>query len=97
MHHKQGLTALLLFCRSLYTQGQKRGQQTEPGQMTLAHQHNLYYLRPWEADNTVKAVIGSVSEQEWLNSELDFCPQRHFPADSPFIPCRGLWRPFRVE
>ncbi|MCP4455346.1 MAG: hypothetical protein GY809_28125, partial [Planctomycetes bacterium] len=68
-----------------------------PVAVATAHRHNLYYLGPWEADNTVKAVIRSVSEQEWLKSELDYRPQRHFPADSPFIPSRGVWRPFPVE
>ena len=67
-----------------------------PAAVATAHRHNLYYLGPWEADNTVKAVIRSVSEQEWLKSELDYRPQRHFPADSPFIPYRGVWRPFPV-
>jgi transposase len=67
-----------------------------PVAVATAHRHNLYYLGPWEADNRVKAVIGSVSEQEWLNSELDYRPQRHFPADKPFIPYRGMWRPFPV-
>jgi len=28
---------------------------------------------------------------------LDYRPQRHFPAASPFIPYRGVWRPFPVE
>jgi hypothetical protein len=44
--------------------------------------------------NRVKAVIRSVREAEWANSELDYRPQRHFPADSPFMPYRGVWRPF---
>jgi transposase len=68
-----------------------------PAAVATAHQHNLYYLGPWETDNTVKAVMRSVSEQEWLQSELDYRPQRHYPADSPFIPYRGVWRPFSVE
>ncbi len=68
-----------------------------PAAVATAHQNNLYYLGPWESDNTVKAVIRSVSQQEWLKSELDYRPQRHFPADSPFIPYRGIWRPFPVE
>lgn len=68
-----------------------------PAAVAAAHRHHLYYLGPWEADNTVKAVIRSVSQQEWLTSELDYRPQRHFPAASPFIPYRGVWRPFPVE
>ncbi len=68
-----------------------------PAAVATAHRHNLYYLGPWESDNTVKAVIRSVSEAAWLDSELDYRPQRHFPADKPFIPYRGVWRPFRVE
>jgi len=68
-----------------------------PAAVAAAHRHHLYYLGPWEADNTVKAVIGSVSQAEWLTSELDYRPQRHLPADSPFIPYRGVWRPFPVD
>jgi transposase len=68
-----------------------------PAAVATAHRHNLYYLGPWESDNTVKAVIRSVSQQEWLKSELDYRPQRLFPADRPFIPYRGVWRPFSVE
>jgi transposase len=68
-----------------------------PAAVAAAHQQHLYYLGPWEADNTVKAVIRSVSESEWVNSELDYRPQRHFPADRPFVPYRGVWRPFAVE
>lgn len=68
-----------------------------PAAVAAAHRHHLYYLGPWEADNTVKAVIRTVSQQEWLTSELDYRPQRHVPAASPFIPYRGVWRPFPVE
>jgi transposase len=68
-----------------------------PAAVAAAYRLHLYYLGPWEADNTVKDVIRSVSEQEWANSELDYRPQRHFPPDSPFIPYRGVWRPFPVE
>ena len=68
-----------------------------PATVAAAHRLHLYYLGPWEADNTVKAVIRSVTEQEWAKSELGYRPQRHFPADSPFIPYRGVWRPFAVE
>jgi transposase len=68
-----------------------------PAAVATAHRHNLYYLGPWEADNTVKAILRSVSQAEWLKSELDYRPQRHFPADSPFMPYRGVWRPFPVE
>lgn len=68
-----------------------------PAAVATAHQHNLYYLGPWESDNTVKAVIRSVSQEEWLKSELEYRPQRHFPAERPFIPYRGVWRPFPVE
>ena len=68
-----------------------------PAAVATAHQHNLYYLGPWESDNTVKAVIRSVSQPEWLKSELDYRPQRHLPANRPFIAYRGVWRPFPVD
>ena len=68
-----------------------------PAAVAAAHRLHLYYLGPWEADNTVKAVIRSVSEREWANGELDYRPHRHFPADNPFRPYRGVWRPFPVE
>ena len=68
-----------------------------PAAVATAHQHHLYYLGPWETDNRVKAIMRSVSREEWLQSELGYRPHRHFPADSPFIPYRGVWRPFSVE
>lgn len=68
-----------------------------PAAVAAAHRLHLYYLGPWEADNTVKAVIRRVREEEWAKSELDYRPQRHFPPDSPFIAYRGVWRPFPVE
>lgn len=68
-----------------------------PAAVAAAHRLHLYYLGPWEADTTVKAVIRSVSEAEWAKSELDYRPQRHFPAAGPFLPYRGVWRPFPVE
>ena len=68
-----------------------------PAAVATAHQHNLYYLGPWETDNTVKAVIRSVSPEEWRQNELDYHPHRHSPADSSFMPYRGVWRPFPVE
>ena len=68
-----------------------------PAAVATAHRHNLYYLGPWEADNTVKALIARVSQAEWRKSELDYRPQRPFPADRPFMPYRGVWRSFPVE
>lgn len=68
-----------------------------PAAVAAAHRLHLYYLGPWEADNTVKAVIRSVTEQEWANSELGYRPHRHWPVERPFIPYRGVWRPFEVK
>jgi transposase len=68
-----------------------------PAAVAAAHRLHLYYLGPWQADNRVKAVIRSVSEAEWVHSELDYRPGRHFPADRPFMPYRGVWRPFPVD
>ena len=68
-----------------------------PPAVAAAHRLHLYYLGPWQTDNTVKAVIRSVSEVEWTSSELAYRPGRHFPADRPFLPYRGVWRPFPVE
>jgi transposase len=68
-----------------------------PAAVAAAHRLHLSYLGPWEADNTVQAVIRSVTEQEGAKSELGYRPHRHFPADRPFIPYRGVGRPFEVE
>jgi transposase len=68
-----------------------------PAAVAAAHRLQLYYLGPWQADNSVKAVIRSVRAAEWAHSELDYRPGRPFPADRPFIPYRGVWRPFPVE
>jgi hypothetical protein len=56
-------------------------------------------LGPWETSHTVQAVIRSVSAAEWqeANAELDYRPQRRFPAAQPFVPYRGVWRPFPVS
>lgn len=67
-----------------------------PAAVTAAHQHNLYYLGPWESSKAVRAVIGGVSNAELAASELSYRPKRHFPADRPFVPYRGVWRPFPV-
>ena len=67
-----------------------------PAAVAAAHTYHLYYLGPWEADHTVNAVIRSVSEAEWAKAELDYRPRRRFPAESPFVPYRGVWRPFPV-
>jgi transposase len=67
-----------------------------PAAVAAAHRHHLYYLGPWAADNTVKAVIRSVGETEWAKAELAYRPQRHGPLDNPFMPYRGVWRPFPV-
>jgi transposase len=67
-----------------------------PASVAAAHRHHLYYLGPWEATNEVKAVMRSVTEAEWAAGELRYRPRRHFPAEHPFIPYRGVWRPFPV-
>jgi transposase len=67
-----------------------------PAAVAAAHRLHLYYLGPWEAGSTVQAVIRSVSQAEWARGELAYRPQRHFPADRPFSPYRGVWRPFAV-
>lgn len=67
-----------------------------PASVAAAHQYKLYYLGPWQAGNTVNDVIRSVSEAEWATAELSYRPQRHFSAEYPFVPYRGVWRPFPV-
>jgi transposase len=67
-----------------------------PASVAAAHTYHLYYLGPWEADNTVNAVIRSVRDTEWAQAELDYRPRRRFTAERPFIPYRGVWRPFPV-
>jgi len=67
-----------------------------PAAVAAAHQHHLDYLGPWEADTQVNAVIRSVSPAEWAAAELSYHPRRRFPADRPFVPYRGVWRPFPV-
>jgi transposase len=70
-----------------------------PAAVAAAHSHHLYYLGPWETSHTVQAVIRSVSPAEWqeAKAELDYRPQRRFPAAQPFVPYRGVWRPFTVS
>jgi transposase len=68
-----------------------------PAAVAAAHQHQLYYLGPWERDTVVEAVLRSVSEAELAQHELSYRPQRCFPAEQPFVPYRGVWRPFPVS
>lgn len=68
-----------------------------PAAVAAAHQHQLYYLGPWESDTAVEAVIRSVSDAELAQHELGYRPQRRFPAAQPFVPYRGVWRPFPVS
>lgn len=67
-----------------------------PASVTAAHKYHLYYLGRWEPNNTVNDVIRSVSEAELAAVELNYRPRRHFPADRPFVPYRGVWRSFPV-
>jgi transposase len=67
-----------------------------PAAVAAAHQHHLYYLGPWEQTNAVEAVLRSVSDAELAPHELTYRPQRQFPAAQPFVPYRGVWRPFTV-
>ena len=67
-----------------------------PAAVAAAHQHHLYYLGPWESSTVVREVIRSVSDAELAANELSYRPKRRFPADRPFVPYRGVWRPFPV-
>jgi len=67
-----------------------------PAAVAEAHQHHLYYLGPWESSTVVREVIRSVSDAALAANELSYRPKRRFPADRPFVPYRGVWRPFPV-
>ncbi len=67
-----------------------------PAAVAAAHLHHLYYLGPWESNKSVRKVIRSVSDTQLAANELDYRPNRHFPPDRPFVPYRGVWRPFSV-
>jgi len=72
------------------------GKMLTPAAVATAHHLHLCYLGPWEATTSVNAVIRSVSESELAAHELAYQPQRRAPADQPFVPYRGVWRPFVV-
>ncbi len=65
--------------------------------VATAYAYHLYYLGHWEADKTVNDVIRSVTDAEWAQAELAYRPQRRFPVERPFVPYRGVWRPFPVK
>ena len=67
-----------------------------PAAVAAAHENHLYYLGPWETNNTVEAVLRSVSQAELESQPLDYRPLRHFPAKQPFVPYCGVWRPYPV-
>ncbi len=64
--------------------------------VATAHRHHLYYLGPWESCQAVQTVIRSVRDTELTVHELAYRPQRHFPVSQPFVPYRGVWRPYPV-
>ena len=68
-----------------------------PAAVAAAHQHHLYYLGPWEATTAAQTTLRSVSEAELASHELGYRPQRRPPVDQPFVPYRGVWRPFPVS
>lgn len=68
-----------------------------PAAVAAAHLHHLYYLGPWETSNAVQAVLRSVSDSELASQELSYRPKRRPPANRPFVPYRGVWRPFSVS
>lgn len=68
-----------------------------PPAVAAAHLHHLYYLGPWEANTAVQTVLRSVSQAELASHELSYRPKRRPPADRPFVPYRGVWRPFPVS
>ena len=72
------------------------GKMITPAAVAAAHRHHLYYLGPWESSTLAREVIRSVSDTELVANELSYRPKRHFPADRPFVPYRGVWRPFSV-
>jgi len=67
-----------------------------PAGVAAAHAYHLYYLGPWESNNTVDAVLRSVSQTELESHPLDYRPVRSFPASQPFVPYCGVWQPFPV-
>jgi transposase len=67
-----------------------------PAAVAAAYEHHLYYLGPWEATTVVQTVLRSVRDAELAAHELAYRPQRRPPADQPFVPYRGVWRPFSV-
>ncbi len=67
-----------------------------PAAVAAAHQHHLFYLGPWEASNASEALIRSVKDAELAAHALAYRPQRRSPAGEPFVPYRGVWRPYPV-
>jgi len=72
------------------------GKMLTPAVVAAAHHLHLSYLGPWEASTSVNDVIRSVSDDELAAHELAYRPQRPASADQPFVPYRGVWRPFVV-
>jgi transposase len=68
-----------------------------PEAVLACHDHQLFYLGPVEQDDNVRALIGSVSDEELQAHPLAYRPQRHCPEQEPFIPYRGVVRPIRFQ
>lgn len=65
-----------------------------PEAVFACHAHHLYYLGPLPSENKVKQLIASVSDEELAAHELSYRPKRKPPKGQPFVPYRGVWRPF---
>lgn len=71
------------------------GKMVTPALVAAAHDSDMFYLGPWEANKDVEAVLRSVSRAELAAHELAYRPKRQ-ADDAGFTPYQAVWRPFSV-
>ena len=71
------------------------GKMITPPLVAAAHQHDLLYLGPWQADEAVEATLHSASSAELAAHPLAYRPRRQ-ATDPNFTPYQAVWRPFSI-
>jgi transposase len=72
------------------------GKMITPALVVAAHDNDMFYLGPWEANSQVDSVLRSVSRTELAAHELAYRPKRQ-ANDPDFTPYQAVWRAFPVS
>lgn len=71
------------------------GKMVTPALVAAAHQREVFYLGPWEANDAVRKTLREVSAEELATHPLPYRPKRQAKAED-WIPYQAVWRPFTI-